>query len=183
MAAPNPSQFNEAQMQEYFRAELDGLPIVETVADRLCLVADNFAVTSEWILDEYAQSVPSHHLREAYAEGLQYNLAAIRNDADQARAMRYTQPLYVAAVGLQRLLLLLNNYAAYAPLIFKGYTPVSSYLDWAEKLQMESVRNFGRREERLILLANDMAAEGVYSCRTYSELCHEGIRRGKIRST
>lgn len=171
----------QPQKEEHFRAQLNALPLAEEIADRLALVAGNLVVASEKMILDVAATSDGPEELAAYIKSLDRNITFTQRDAENARAKIHYSPLHYSAVGLQRMRLLLNNYTPHAPAIFGGYTPVSSDPDWAVRLRVEDVSRFGRRDERLILLAGTMAAEGVFTCRTYSELHEEGLRRGSIR--
>jgi hypothetical protein len=164
----------------YLRDEIDALPLVRTLHDRVSLVAGNMVVASETIIEDFGENYQDwHHLREKIST-FGYHLEGIRTDAERSPSDLYKMPLLHTAQSLQRFRCLLDKYTPYIPAIFDGYTPVSPHVDWADRLGNESVRNFGRHEERLILLAGTMAAEGSYAIDSYPGLEAEGVRRGEV---
>lgn len=175
-----PREDHEAE--QFFRAELHALPLAHAVSERMVIVADNLSDIRNDMIADFEYEHDGIVAINNYVHHLDRSIQNTNEEAEKGHRYLYTRPLHQSVVNLQQMRRLLNRYARYAPSIFQRYSPVSNDSNWAENLLDNTVKHFGVREERLIMLAQTMQFEGTYTCKTYADLCQEGIRRGRIKN-
>lgn len=177
----NPS-LNPDEMAKAFDAELEAFPIAQTVMARVRLVAGNLSALAPTIEADITSTIPESVLQAAHLNQLKYFVEAAQYQAESSETALLHAPRHAATQGLQLMRTVLTNYTPYVPALFEGYAPVADDLDWAAKLGDGTISAFGRMQEQYILLAEELAAEGSYDCRTEADLQIAAYRRGLITS-
>jgi hypothetical protein len=175
------SAYADAQRAIVFGAELDTMPLSTAVVERLQLVSGNLSEAQAELTEGIRHDNPDQARGDFFVSHLAQQADTIAQYVEQAEEDLTRSPMKAATTSIGYMTGLLQNYAKYAPAIFKGYRPVSDDPSWSSRYADSNVNGFGKRDEQLIVLAQELEAQGQYDCKDFRDLFAAGLRAGRIQ--